>query len=590
MKIFRIIALTLLLALTATSTVGAMEISKQPLDEVFDRIVIVPYDYQGKVFINGRKTDIDGEYRLYQRNGRVLVPVRLMGQLVAYLDEGYSYWDVIWEANKPDEVLLINHNLDKTVQLKVNDKTIYVNKQPKTIDVAPQNIDGRVVLPLRAIAEALDKRIEWLDGLVLISNEYIDLQSPRTLKIVDNIKDKLKDERRQIAAENKLLPVGKFGETIYYLKENFVNDKYVLNLYKKVANGSEVKVDLPGEENLYQRYIIENGLYYASVVEGQSALYRYDLLTGRPERICALQEWSPDDGWLGGVKNIDDKLYVLLHRGDLTMGYDTIYSLENGDLKEVAGGKSILKWDIRDNEFYYPDFNFMGNPTNNLYKVNLASGEEENLGDQTYTYGIFRDVAPDGSVSYSGGEAFYLAGDYIYTLGYQDADQEDKPAVYKISTSGRDHWKLTGPVKTFWLVDDEIYYLDLATGYLVKTDLEGQKQEILIEQPVSAAEFTEDSIYYTVSTSDAGDTLGKLYKYNQSDGKTEQLSKQTVSQFWVDNSGVYYISEGYDLGLYKVGVKGENTCLVADSVDLIELTKDGLVYTLRYQEGIYTAK
>ncbi|HHU32235.1 MAG: hypothetical protein ACOX1Y_04360 [Zhaonellaceae bacterium] len=84
MKLLRIFALTLLVALTVTSNLGAMETLKQPLNEAFDRTIIIPYDYHNKVFINGRKTNIYGDYKLYQRNDRVLVPVRLMGQLASY--------------------------------------------------------------------------------------------------------------------------------------------------------------------------------------------------------------------------------------------------------------------------------------------------------------------------------------------------------------------------------------------------------------------------------------------------------------------------------------------------------------------------
>ena len=116
---------------------------------------------------------------------------------------------------------------------------------------------------------------------------------------------------------------------------------------------------------------------------------------------------------------------------------------------------------------------------------------------------------------------------------------------------------MTPPAKNFWLVDKEIYYIDLATSYLVKTDLEGHKQEILVEQPVNAAEIVEGSIYYTVQTSNSDFTLGKLYKFDLSDGKNVQLSEQSVSQFYVGKTGIYYISEGYDLGLYKVGADGK---------------------------------
>ena len=59
--------LTLCLGMTVglTSVSAEENVGKKTLQEAFDQSVIVPYDYQGKAFVNGVKTDLWGEYEKY---------------------------------------------------------------------------------------------------------------------------------------------------------------------------------------------------------------------------------------------------------------------------------------------------------------------------------------------------------------------------------------------------------------------------------------------------------------------------------------------------------------------------------------------
>jgi hypothetical protein len=210
MKRIGILVLTMAILLAGIPDLWAGEVVKKPLEQVFEQAVILPYDYQGKVFLNGAKTDVYGDYALYQRNNRVLVPVRLMAYLAENLEEGRSYWQVNWDQQKPDEVTLVHYPSQKTIELKVNSNVMLINGEARSLDVAPQRIEGRIVLPLRAIGEALGKEIAWLDRLVVISNEPIDLASPGTLGIKDRIKEKLMDKREPVPWEARLTPVGIF--------------------------------------------------------------------------------------------------------------------------------------------------------------------------------------------------------------------------------------------------------------------------------------------------------------------------------------------------------------------------------------------
>ncbi|MCR6545699.1 hypothetical protein [Dehalobacterium formicoaceticum] len=63
-----------------------------------------------------------------------------------------------------------------------------------------------------------------------------------------------------------------------------------------------------------------------------------------------------------------------------------------------------------------------------------------------------------------------------------------------------------------------------------------------------------------------------------------------MQNFFIGSAGVYYQAEGYEPGLYKVDDQGRNINLIDDNFYDILLTDTGIVYTLRYQDGIYLAK
>lgn len=589
MKLFKIAVLTLTLLITSTSNLWAEEISKKPLSEVFDNVVVVPFDYQGKVFLNGQKTDVYGDYEIFERNGRVLVPIRLMGYLATEVDRYNEYWQVTWEPQKPDDVVLTNYKSNKTVRFKVDSKIMYIDDQPKSLDVPPQKINGRIVLPLRSTSEALNKRIEWLDGLILISNDAIDLKSPQTLEVKDKIKARLSDARKQVDYDKRVTPITRYGDTVYYVRNTYTSNKQIDELFKKTDGKQEVKIELPGEERFGNYKIINNELYYVTVINNKSELHVYNFAENKSRKLCTLELWYPDDGWLSDMKYIDNEFYIVVHSGDWTMGSEALYKMENSMLKRITGAKSFISFDKAGEYIYYADFTPMFNAADNLYRINIKTGEEENLGEKGFTYGINRTIEEQGGVSYSANSALYIKDGYIYTLGYKESDSEDKSSVYKISLDGKTQIKLTLPAREFWLIDSEIYYIDLSTGYLVRVYLEGNNKKTLVERKLMDINFFNGNIYY-IADKDTGNTgsLGKLYKYNISNGLEIKLSDKLVSAFFIGKAGVYYKSEGYDLGLYKIDAKGRSACLVDDSIDIALLTDTGMVYTLIYKEGIYS--
>lgn len=102
--------------------------------------------------INGAKDTMD--IAPYIKDDRVYLPLRYFAGAVGVTDD-----DIIW---KQDERSVEIRKNGKAVKLEIDSNIMYVDNSPVQMDVAPEIIaPGRAMLPLRWIAEALDRDIYW---------------------------------------------------------------------------------------------------------------------------------------------------------------------------------------------------------------------------------------------------------------------------------------------------------------------------------------------------------------------------------------------------------------------------------------------
>jgi len=570
---------------------GDSESGSKPLEDIFYQTVIFPFDYQGKVFIHGYKATMYEKYEVVQRKGRVLVPIRLMGYLAGQSgNPGEGTWDVVWNPKTPDVVLINNTAKGRSIKFTVNSKMMLVNKKPVPLEVPPQKINGRVVLPLRDAALALEKQINWLDGLILIGDTPLDVKHARTLSIKDAVKAELADSRKFVDYEKSLTPIAKNGSYIYYYKRIYDNNKITDELYRKADGQKAKKVAVPGNPLFSFTKTLGGELYFVTVVKGSTELYAYSFDKNQFRKVSSLGSWNPSDGWLSDIRQIDGELYVNLHTGDNTMGSDTLYRVEKGSLKEVLSAKSLIQFVKSGKTLYYTDFKFMGDPTNNLYRMDMATGQEVPLGEPGFTYGIHRTISDGGGVGYSSNGTLHLKDGYLYVLGYKEEDAKDLSAVYKISLADQTQVRLTSPARNFWVKDDRIYFIDAQTGFLVQTDLNGENREVVSKKAVFQVSFHDGFIYYLVNDGSTPSEMGVLYRYDIKLAKEVKLSDQIAASYHVDGgSDVYYVAGGYKPGIYKVDRNGRNVPLVRDNVSWTLGADKGIVYTLEYKEGVFYA-
>ena len=110
------------------------------------------------VCLNGQYLEFDVQPTVM--SNRVMVPMRKIFESL-----GAS---VTWD-NNTKKITAIRNGANIVMQLDNN--VMYVNNNPITLDVPPTAINGRTLVPVRAIAEAFDSRVLWdaEDETVVIS-------------------------------------------------------------------------------------------------------------------------------------------------------------------------------------------------------------------------------------------------------------------------------------------------------------------------------------------------------------------------------------------------------------------------------------
>jgi hypothetical protein len=83
-------------------------------------------------------------------NGRALLPIRVLIEKLG--------GSVLWDHSSKKAVIKMN---EKSIELQIGSKIAYVNGAQEQLDVEPEIINGRTMLPIRFVAENLDFSVQW---------------------------------------------------------------------------------------------------------------------------------------------------------------------------------------------------------------------------------------------------------------------------------------------------------------------------------------------------------------------------------------------------------------------------------------------
>ncbi len=101
------------------------------------------------VYLNGTRLEFDVPPQIIY--GRTLVPMRKIFESLGAV--------VSWDN---DTQTATGQKGNTIVNISINSKTLFKNGVPKALDVPPALIDGRTMVPVRAIAESFECTVDWV--------------------------------------------------------------------------------------------------------------------------------------------------------------------------------------------------------------------------------------------------------------------------------------------------------------------------------------------------------------------------------------------------------------------------------------------
>lgn len=119
--------------------------------------------------LNSNEYYIDNQKRTMDvtpvvENGRTLLPVRYIAEII-----GITAENVLWNADQKIVSLIKNRTF---IQFQVGSNIMKVNTVSIPMEVAPTIINGRVVLPIRYLEQALGIKVGWDEKTKTINFDY----------------------------------------------------------------------------------------------------------------------------------------------------------------------------------------------------------------------------------------------------------------------------------------------------------------------------------------------------------------------------------------------------------------------------------
>ena len=356
---------------------------------------------------------------------------------------------------------------------------------------------------------------------------------------------------------------------------------------------------------------MNNKFYEVSTIQGHTSIDVVDL---DRQMIYEFEDLSKQMNFgekysFEGVKEINGKLYMILGYFDENSldyeGYQELYIFDNKKLTYLCSAKHFNSIIVIDNTLYYTDSGWtygMMSPYGSLHKLDLLSKQHteiRNEKDEMELYNFVYDMImtqEKDSIPIEGAMGLQSKGDYLYVQGgmYTRPDDEKKllteESIYRINIKTNEHQKLTRAASKFWIIKDELYFIDASTHHLVRTDLDGKDEKTIIASPIKHITPKNNVIYYSIKSKK--NTGSGLYAYNIETELNACVSTDDskdlidIKDLIVNNQGIYYIKE--DNTLYKI--EEEKSKLIDKDIEWCMKTADYIVYNSLSKPTLYVVQ
>jgi len=241
------------------------------------------------VFLDGKQLSFDVPPTL--DNGRTLVPLRGIFEALGV--------EVQWDG-ATQTVTATKGNT--TIKLTVGGQA-YKNGQPITLDVPAKIINGRTLVPLRFVSEALGSQVNWDDKTQTIT---ITSQQPQINGLAAQVVRVIDGDTFEVNLNGKTEKVRLIGvdtpETVHPIIGEEPYGKEASNFTKSQLEGKQVKLELDVQErDQYGRilaYVWLNGKLFNEVLlrEGYAQVATYPPNVKYVEKFTAAQKEAREAG------------------------------------------------------------------------------------------------------------------------------------------------------------------------------------------------------------------------------------------------------------------------------------------------------
>lgn len=285
--------------------------------------------YKGILFSNNVKVEVNGDLLEFDMepiiiNNRTLVPFR---EILEVLD-AQAKWD-----GSTGTITAIKGNM--TITLQVNSEVAFINMEKTELDVSAVIVEGKTLVPVRFISEALRCKVDWdNETRTVVINKLSD----------DNNKDKefvfrgitigdSKDKVIKTLGEPMRQDLSKYGFKWYIYNEDYskyiqvgIDDNKVVGIYTNASNWKSKKGIMVGTTRNEIRSNYSEPL--SSIKKGNTI---YNLENSKANTYLINNYYIT---LFYDIYNNDAVTAVLLVEKEIEEGFDSFFGRASKELKE----------------------------------------------------------------------------------------------------------------------------------------------------------------------------------------------------------------------------------------------------------------
>ena len=183
------------------------------------------------LLVDSNEALVNGEFRKTDENSSDVKPVIKESRTyvpLRFVAEAFGI-ETDWEAQTQKITL---KGGDTSVSLTLGNASVNVNGTDLTIDAVPYVTDGRTMVPIRAVSEALGKYVFWDEGgLIVIAdeNKFENPENPTEKALISKLNDKMHRTKEYTDEDGT-----------YILSEELMGDKISVASVTASANDGNV--------------------------------------------------------------------------------------------------------------------------------------------------------------------------------------------------------------------------------------------------------------------------------------------------------------------------------------------------------------